>query len=121
MAWLKDNVPPGEIVANDQVVDAGIWAPYKADVPILLPRSGSGANRLSREPILSNVGDLAGVPGAVAAACALHVGYLYYGGLPTSADERELPDRAALERAPDLEEVFISGQAAIFRIHLPCN
>jgi uncharacterized protein DUF6541 len=121
MAWLKQNVEPGEMVANDQTVDAGIWAPYKADVPILLPRSGSGVNRLEREPILAHVGDLNGAPGALASACALHVGYLYYGGQPTSADERVLPDRTALERAPDLEEVFTSGQAAIFRIHLPCS
>jgi len=119
MVWLKNNVQPGEMLANDQTVDAGIWAPYKADVPILLPRSGS--DRLDREPILAHVGDLSGTPSALAAACALHVGYLYYGGQPMSSDERALPDRATLERAPDLEEVFTSGEAAIFRIHLLCN
>ncbi len=121
MAWLKQNVKPGEMVANDQTVDAGIWAPYKADVPILLPRTSSGENRLDREPILTHVGDLNGAPGAMAAACALRVAYVYDGGQPTSADVRDLPDRAALERAPDLEEVFTSGEAAVFRIHLPCT
>ena len=121
MAWLKRNVQPGEMVANDQTVDAGIWAPYKADVPILLPRSASGANRIDREPVLLHVGDLPSAPGAMATACALHLTYVYEGAQPTSADERSLPERAALERAPDLEQVFTSGQAAVFRIHLPCN
>jgi hypothetical protein len=120
MAWLKQNVQAGEMVVNDQAVDAGIWAPYKADVPILLPRSSSGAHRLDREPVLAQLGDLNGAPGTMASACALHVAYLYDGGQPTSADERSFPDRPALERAPSLEQVFTSGQAAIFRIHLPC-
>jgi len=90
-------------------------------VPILLPRSSSGANRIDREPVLLHVGDLPGAPGAMATACTLHLTYVYEGAQPTSADERLLPERAALERAPDLEQVFTSGQAAVFRIHLPCN
>jgi hypothetical protein len=121
MAWLKQNARPGEMVANDHTVDAGIWAPYKADLPILLPRSSAAPDQLDRQAILSHIGDLNGTPAARAAVCAQHVGYLYYGGQPSSADQRELPDRAALERAPDLEVVFTSGQAAIFRIHVPCN
>ena len=121
MAWLKQNVRPGEMVANDQTIDAGIWAPYKAHVPILLPRSAPGTLRLDREPVLSHVSDLTATPGAMATACALHLAYLYDGAQPTTADERALPDRAALESAPNLEQVFSSGQAAVFRIHLPCN
>ena len=57
----------------------------------------------------------------MATACALHLAYVYDGAQPTTADERALPDRAALERAPNLEQVFSSGQAAVFRIHLPCS
>jgi hypothetical protein len=124
MTWLRQNAQPGEIVANDYAVDAGIWAPYKADVPILLPRSGgSAASQLDRQLILANAGDLNGAPAAGAAVCALHVSYLYDGGPGQAlfADQRELPDRAALERAPGLEEVFTSGQAAVFRIHVPCS
>ena len=68
-----------------------------------------------------HVGDLNSAPSAVATACALHLAYVYDGGQPTSADERSFPDRAALERAPGLEQVFSSGQAVVFRIHLPCN
>jgi hypothetical protein len=121
MAWLKQHVQPGEMVANDQTVDAGIWAPYKASVPILLPRSAPGALRLDREPLLVQLGALPDAPGALATACALHLAYVYDGAQPTAADERSFPDRAALERAPNLEQVFSSGQAAVFRIHLPCN
>jgi hypothetical protein len=121
MAWLKQNVRPGEMVANDQTIDAGIWAPYKASVPILLPRSAPGALRLDREPVLSHVSDLTATPAAMATACALHLAYVYDGAQPTTADERAFPDRAALERAPNLEQVFSSGQAAVFRIHLPCE
>jgi hypothetical protein len=121
MAWLKQNARPGEMVANDQAVDAGIWAPYKAGLPILLPRTSSGPTRLVGEPILAHAGDLGDAPAARAAVCALHVGYVYDGGQPTLGDERALPDRAALEQARDLEKVFTSGQAAVFRIHLPCS
>lgn len=121
MSWLRQNARPGEILANDNAVDAGIWAPYKTDVPILLPRRASGADKSDREPILANAGDLTGAPAARDEVCALHVGYLYYGGPHTSGDERLLPDLAALERAPDLEQVFTSGEATIFRIHLPCT
>jgi hypothetical protein len=121
MAWLKQHVQPGEMVANDQTVDAGIWAPYKASVPILLPRSAPGALRVDRLPVLSHVSDLSVAPAALATACALHLAYVYDGAQPTSADERAFPDRAALEQAPNLEQVFSSGQAAVFRIHLACN
>jgi hypothetical protein len=121
MAWLKQHVQPGEMVANDQTSDAGIWAPYKASVPILLPRSARGAIRLDREPLLEHVSDLTATPRAMATACALHLAYVYDGAQPTTADERAFPDRTALERAPNLEQVFTSGQAAVFRIHLPCD
>jgi hypothetical protein len=121
MAWLKQNVRPGEMVANDQTIDAGIWAPYKAQVPILLPRSAPGTIRLDREPLLAHVDDLTSAPNAMATACALHLAYVYDGAQPTTADERALPERALLETAPSLEQVFSSGQAAVFRVHLLCD
>jgi hypothetical protein len=121
MVWLKDNVPSGELVVNDQAVDAGIWAPYKADVPILLPRSSSAATLSQRETILAHAGDLTGDRSASAAVCALHAGYLYDGGQFLFGDVRQLPERAALERTADLELVFTSGQAAVYRIRVPCS
>jgi hypothetical protein len=90
-------------------------------VLILLPRSAPGALRVDRLPVLSHVSDLSVAPAALATACALHLAYVYDGAQPTSADERAFPDRAALEQAPNLEQVFSSGQAAVFRIHLACN
>jgi hypothetical protein len=121
MSWLRQNARPGELVVNDLAVDAGIWAPYKAPVAILLPRSGSEPLYAERGPILAHVLDLSASPNVQARACALRVGYVYYGARTLPDVERQVPDRAALEQAPDLEEVFSSGQAAIFRVHLPCN
>jgi hypothetical protein len=122
MGWLKEHTQPGEVVANDLASDAGIWAPYKADVAILLPRTASGSDEQQRRPILSNMVDMSADPAAAAEACALHVDYLYHGALPRPSqfDEKLVPDLAALQRAPDLEEVFSSGDAAVFRVHLPC-
>jgi hypothetical protein len=121
MAWLRRNARAGELLVNDHAADAGIWAPYKADMPILLPRSGSGPQLEVREGILEHVSDLNAAPSVQAAACALHVSYVYRGTRPLAFDEHRLPERAALEHAPSLEEVFSSGDAAVFRIHLPCD
>jgi hypothetical protein len=121
MSWLRQNAQPGEVVVNDLAVDAGIWAPYKAPVAILLPRSAPGPLYAEREPILTHVLDLGASPSVQASACALRVGYVYYGARTVPDVERQVPDRAVLERAPDLEEVFSSGQAAIFRVHLLCT
>jgi hypothetical protein len=121
MTWLRQHVRPGEVVANDLAGDAGIWAPYKADVSILLPRSSGGPQFADREAILQNVLNLSTQPGLEAKACALHVNYLFHGAPPAVFDERVFQDRAALEGAPDLQEVFASGDAAVFRINLPCE
>ena len=62
MAWLSQHLQPGEVLANDGAVDAGIWAPYKANVPILLPRLGAVDSSTVREPIVSHVLDLEARP-----------------------------------------------------------
>ena len=121
MAWLHAHVAPGEVVANDLAGDAGIWAPYKADVQILLPRSASGAYFSAREPVLENLLRLNDSPAAESTACALHVDYLFHGAAPQAFDERLFQDTAALEEAPNLREVFVSGDATVFKIQLPCN
>ena len=120
MVWLRQHAQAGEMLANDGSKDAGIWAPYKATIPILLPRSGT-RDTADRIPIVEHITDLNAVPAARAKRCALHVDYLYVGARPLNWDEPLLPDRASLERATDLEEVFASGDAAIFRITSPCN
>ena len=121
MKWLRGHARPGAVVANDLAGDSGIWAPYKADVSILLPRSAPGPLFEDREPILQNVLNLSDDPGLEEKACALHVDYLFHGAPPAVSDERMFRDRAALDRAPGLEEVFSSGDAAIYRVHLPCS
>lgn len=120
MAWLRTHVTSDEVVANDLSGDAGIWAPYKAGVQILLPRSAAG-DSAEREALLENLPRLDRSPIAENTACALKVGYVFHGAPPQAFDERVLPDRSALEAAPGLEEVFASGDAAIFRLDLPCE
>ena len=88
---------------------------------ILLPRSAAGADVESRHAILQNLLGLGGVAEARREACALHVDYLFHGAPPQAFDERLFPDRSVLEQAADLEEVFASGEATVFRIHLPCD
>jgi hypothetical protein len=119
MAWLRQHARPGEVLANDRAADAGIWAPYKAGVPILLPRSGASDAAL-RETILVHLADLDAAPQAQAAACSLRVRYLYEGAVDSPYDESMLPPREQLVSSGDFEEVFRSGPAAIFRIRLPC-
>jgi hypothetical protein len=121
LSWLRTNARPGETVVNDLAADAGIWAPYKTPASILLPRSAAGKVVHERAPILANVLDLSTSPNNVrASACAVNARYVYYGAHSVPDDVRQLPERTALERAPALEEVFSSGQAAVFRIHLIC-
>lgn len=121
MAWLKVNAQPGELIVNDQAADAGIWAPYKTGAPILLPRSGSGPLIAERLPVLTHLLDLPTTADARSTACALHTAYVYSGGKPVPGDTQLLPTRAVLEGVPHLEEVFASGQAAVFRLHLSCT
>jgi len=120
MAWLRQHARPGEVLANDGVVDAGIWAPYKANVPILLPRTAPGTLIHDRQPIVAQLLELDTLPHAEAEACALNVSYVYRGAREHRYDPRMLPARAELERDPDLEAVFQSGDAIVFRIRPPC-
>jgi hypothetical protein len=121
MAWLRQHAQPGELLVNDRASDAGIWAPYKAGVAVLLPRSAPGPLQDERAPILSHVVNLSESTSIAQAACALHADYLYQGSRIMPDDLPLALDRAALDQAPDLEQVFTSGDAAIFRIHLPCR
>lgn len=121
MSWLHQHAAPGDILANDLAADAGIWAPYKASVPILLPRSGAGMQSEQRSQILEKVLFLDSYPALANEACTMGVRYLFHGAAPQIVDERLFPDKAALESAPDLEEVFSSGDAAVFRVNLSCN
>jgi hypothetical protein len=120
MAWLRQHAAPGEMLVNNRSLDAGIWAPYKANVPILLPRSADGALVQEHERIARNVLDLDSQPDLRAEACRLRAAYVYEGAREVPWDAPVVPDRAALEQAPHLEEVFRSGQAVVFRVRLVC-
>jgi uncharacterized protein DUF6541 len=115
LRWLREHAAPGEMVINDAAADAGIWAPYKAGLPVLLPRSvGVGE---ARAAVAANVTRL---PEDSAQPCALHADYVFVGSRRVEGDPEVLPSRDVLEGAPGLQEVFASGDAAVFRVNLNC-
>jgi hypothetical protein len=122
MTWLRENARPGEMVVNAAAADAGIWTPYVADVPVLLPRSFEGPDRPAREAIVRQLTDLEAppAPASVAEACRLHLAYVLRGARVFGSDESVVPAAGILERAPGLEEAFRSGDAAVFRTRLDC-
>jgi len=120
MAWLRDHAMPGEVMLNDGYADAGIWAPYKAGVPILLPRSASAEDLAQARLVIDNVDRLDQVPKARAVVCAMNIRYVYRGAKGSGWDARRFPSLDELRRSPALEEVFSSGAGVIFRIRQAC-
>ena len=111
MGWLRQHAAPGEVMVNDAFADAGIWAPYKAGVGILRYESFSDpATDAERRLIEENVAGLDRNPNAAAAACRLNVRYVYRGAQNSAWQE--------LRASGGLEEVFSSGEAAVFRTRL---
>jgi hypothetical protein len=120
MSWLRANALPGEMVINDAAADAGIWAPYKAGLAVLMPRSASGGLEAERGPILTNLLRLNASPAVMASACGLRADYVFAGSRRVADDAPALPERSQLEQTPALQEVFASGDTAVFRVNLPC-
>ena len=122
MRWLRDRALSGEMVGNDTFADAGIWAPYKAGV------SGLLVQRVPQDPtqdadrrlVFDNIGQLETSPEASAAACRLHLGYVYWGDRVSGWDERRFPPLEELRGSSALDEVFTAGDAIVFRVKLPC-
>jgi hypothetical protein len=118
MTWLHANVAPDELLINDGASDAGIWAPYKAGLSLLLPRSAPASIQDAREPILTSLLDLESNRSLEARACDLHAEYVFSGSRRVAGDPPVLPDRGALERSGGLfEKVFASGDAVVFRMN----
>jgi hypothetical protein len=121
MAWMRANVGPDDVVVNDTYADAGIWAPHKAGVKILLYRTTNDpAMANQRNLVLMNIGDLENNPEAATAACELHARYVYYGAANTAWQARLFPPIEELRSSPALEQVFGQGEAAVFAIKVPC-
>jgi uncharacterized protein DUF6541 len=120
MGWLRRNAEAGAVVINDGYADAGIWVPYKAGLPILLPRSASGDEMTSAGVVIDNIARLDQVPGARVVVCARHAMYVYRGARVSEWDTRRFPSLAAMRASVALEEVFASGEAAVFRIQTRC-
>src|SRR5438128_1963373 len=119
MAWLRQHAAADDVVANDRFADAGIWAPYKAGVRIVEYRAfNDPSTAAQRALVLDNVGALDGKPEAAAAACELHVRYVYHGAQNSAWQPRQFPPLDELRGSAALEEVFSSGEAVVFRTRL---
>jgi hypothetical protein len=122
MRWLREHAAPGDVLANDGYADAGIWAPYKAGVAVVLPRSVQDPAFVQpRALVLKNIDRLEAAPDAAASACALHVEYVYRGGRASEWDVRRFPAPAVLGASPALEEAFRLGDAVVYRTRLNCG
>ena len=121
MTWLRANAEPGAVLANDTFADAGIWAPYKAGVPILFYRaSGDPETVEAGNLVLTNIARLDEVPDAAAAACKLNVRYVYRGAQDSNWQARSFPALQELRASRALQEVFNLGEASVFRTQLNC-
>jgi hypothetical protein len=119
MAWLRQHASTSDVVANDGFADAGIWLPYKAGLRILEYRGfGNAGSAADRQLIQENVAGLDRNRAAAAAACRLNVRYVYRGAQNSAWQERQFPPLEALRASGGLEEVFSSGEAAVFRTRL---
>jgi hypothetical protein len=117
--WLHDHVKPGDIIANDGRADAGIWAPYKTGATILSPRVLRVAEPEMRATVAAEVGHLDDDPGARSAACELGVRYVFAGAITATNETRAFPSAAELRQSTALNEVFTSGDAAVFELQCP--
>jgi hypothetical protein len=119
MSWLRQHAGGQDVVANDGFADAGIWAPYKAGVRVLQYRGPNNSSSVAaRQLIQDNIAELDRNAAAAAAACALHVRYVYRGAQNSAWQERQFPPLEVLRASPGLEEVFSSGDAVVFRTRL---
>jgi hypothetical protein len=74
-----------------------------------------------RQLVLLNIDRLEQNPEAAAAACALNARYVYYGAANTAWQARAFPPIEVMRASGALQEVFGQGQAAVFRIQMPCE
>ena len=118
--WLRTNVPPGEVVVNDGFADAGVWAPFKAGVRIVLPRILNDGSLSARTLVVEHIGQLDRNPEAARVACAFGVRFVYYGAKVGEWDTRRFPPLEELRASAALEEVFSNGGAVIFRVRQAC-
>jgi hypothetical protein len=120
MGWLRQHAQPGEVLMNDGAADAGIWAPYKGNVSIVLPRTKGVAPDGPELLLRAHLDSLDSRADVRAAACSLGVRYVFRGEGNSPSEYREFPSLDALRRISALEEIFSSGQAALFRTRLNC-
>jgi hypothetical protein len=119
-AWLRHYAQPGDVLMNDGAADAGIWAPYKANVAIVLLHSRTVQPDGPESLVRANLAELDSRADVRDAACQLGVKYVYHGEANSTSEHRQFPDLDELRSNGALEEVFSSGEAAVFRTRLDC-
>ena len=118
--WLRQHARPGDVLLNDGDADAGIWAPYKANVAIVLPHSRQVAADGPELMLRANLDDLARAD-VRAAACQLGVTYVYRGEANSTSEYRQFPTQDELRANNALEETFTRGEASVFHTRLDCS
>src|SRR5258708_7705237 len=98
---------------NDGAAAAGPWAPYKANLSIVVPHASVFAPDGPEQLLRANIGQLEGRADVRQAACELGVKYVYHGAA-SSPEARLFPGVEDVRQVTALEEIFSSGAAAIF-------
>src|SRR5262249_18656707 len=86
--WLRQHKQPGDVLLNDGAADAGIWAPYKADMAIALPHSRTYASDGPELLVRQNLGQLETRADVRQAACQLGITYVYRGEANSTSEYR---------------------------------
>jgi len=120
-AWLRAHAQRGDVLMNDGAADAGIWAAYKTGVSIVLPRSKAVDPRGPESLVRANLSELDTRPEVRQAACRLGIRYVYRGASNSPSEHRHFPSLETLRASAALEELFSSGDAAIFRPRQNCS
>jgi hypothetical protein len=122
MAWLRQHSRPGDVLANDWAADAGVWAPYKAGIPALAgPRKYTTVNQREELIVLDRLASIDEDARVLEVMCARGARYVVRGAAATVYEPRSFPPLDMLRRAASLEEVFQSGEAAVFQIRDGCR
>lgn len=119
-AWLHQHAQQGDVLLNDGAADAGIWAPYKTGLQIVLLHSRPPLPDGPETLVRTNLDALDARQDVTSAACSLDIKYVYHGEAPSTSERREFPSLESLRNNPVLQEVFSRGDAAIFQTRLQC-
>ena len=103
--WLRLHAAGGEVLANDGFAGAGIWAPYKGGVAILMPRSVSAIRSEQGRLMIDNVDRLGQGPEGAAVVCLLKRALRLSRRETSDWDTRRFPSLEVLRASAALGQV----------------